>query len=177
MFESLANIEDVVCFVQDVTVGEDSEEAQRPVASPMIAFLASPASCTGKAGLHCVYFCCVVGILSTRLRPGGARYIVRIKTWGRYILANNLHVYEAGPGALGDLGCNRWVALRGRGDGVPELVCGWLARSAWVCSVADGLTASRCGFQRRHWFSYVVLPVQGASDILCGKPTVHFRDL
>ena len=23
---------------------------------PMIAFLASPALCTGKAGLHCVYF-------------------------------------------------------------------------------------------------------------------------
>jgi hypothetical protein len=37
MFESLANVEDVVCFVQDVTAGE---EAQWPLSSPMIAFLA-----------------------------------------------------------------------------------------------------------------------------------------
>jgi hypothetical protein len=42
---------------------------------------------------------------------GGARYIVRVKTWGRYILANNLHVYEAGPTDLGDLGCNRCVCM------------------------------------------------------------------
>jgi hypothetical protein len=52
--------------------------------------------------VHCACVCACGG-------AAGARYIVRVKTWGRYNLANNLHRYDGGPGDLADLACNRSV--------------------------------------------------------------------